>query len=138
MRLKMFKNQRGDTIVEVLIAIAVVSSILGTAYAIVSRNSRSFQQVNERTEALKIAESQLESIRSFASGPPTADQVIVFADNTPFCINGGAKTSMSQCVIDSRYNVEVIKPAGDTLYQVDVRWDSLTGGQDQVGLRYRL
>lgn len=121
-------NQRGDTIVEVLIAIAVISSVLGTSYAIVNRNSKSYQQVSERTEALKLAEDQLEQIRGGVS-VPTGE----------FCVSpsSGVKAySDSDCTFSSRYKVKVTKPAA--VFNVHVEWDGINGTTDKLDLKYRI
>lgn len=130
MRLIMPRNQRGDTIVEVLIAIAVIGSVLGTSYAIVNRNAKSYQQINERTEALKLAEGQMESLRTLSH--------LVSGD---FCIRDGSVVTGAAmetgCVIDDRYNIKVTGAASG-LYITTVEWDSINGGTDRVGLRYRI
>ncbi len=136
-------GQRGETIVEVLIAIAVIGSVIGTSYAIVGRNSRQYQQDDERTIALSIAEAQLEEVRNIVKDPQSPNRSIVTTDNTPFCVNStGAHQDASQCSLYSRYFTQVYKPAGDTMYIVEVNWQGAnsTGGttDSKVSLRYRL
>jgi len=60
-------NTRGDTIVEVLIAILVVSVILSGAFLSARRSQTTIRQTQERTEALKVAEAQLERVRALAN-----------------------------------------------------------------------
>ena len=57
---RLFRKQTGDTIVEVLSAIAVSSAVLGTAYGITNRTVKNQQQITEHSIALKLAEQQLE------------------------------------------------------------------------------
>lgn len=57
-------QQRGDTIVEVLIAIAIVSLTLTGAYASVNRSANATRTAQERGEALKWAETQVEQIKA--------------------------------------------------------------------------
>jgi len=52
--------QTGDTIVEVLIAIVIVSSVLVAAYASATRNTLTNQETQERSQALQLATTQLE------------------------------------------------------------------------------
>lgn len=59
--------QSGDTIIEVLIAIAVVSGVLGTTYAIMNRNHMIVRTNQERTEASKLAQRQIEMLKGFIS-----------------------------------------------------------------------
>lgn len=105
-------GQRGDTIVEVLIAIAVVSGVLATSYAIVNSNTRSSQQASERVEALKLAEEKIELLRI-----------------------GTEPTNQSNVGPNNRYKVAVTK--SDNLYNIVVSWDRLGGGTENVTLRYR-
>jgi type II secretory pathway pseudopilin PulG len=56
-------DTRGDTIVEVLIAILVISVILTGAFVSARRSQAGIRQSQERVEALKVSEAQLEHIR---------------------------------------------------------------------------
>jgi prepilin-type N-terminal cleavage/methylation domain-containing protein len=79
-------DQRGDTIIEVLIAIAIGSLILGITYSTMNRSLITGRRAQERSEALKLAESQLERIKSnvsqfgFTAAVPTKE-------NTLYCMN---------------------------------------------------
>jgi type II secretory pathway pseudopilin PulG len=61
-------NQIGDTIIEVLIAIAVASIVLAGAYSITSRSLGGIRSAQEHTEALKYAQNQVESLKQLANG----------------------------------------------------------------------
>lgn len=64
-------NQIGDTIVEVLVVIVVLSVVLISAYGIAVRSLQDTQTTQERAYALKVAEGQLERLRALAaSGDP--------------------------------------------------------------------
>lgn len=78
-------NQRGDTIVEVLISIAIVSMILGGAYVMTNRSLQATRGAQERSNALKVVEAQLEILKSVAGGANTGT---VMGQSTPaeFCI----------------------------------------------------
>jgi type II secretory pathway pseudopilin PulG len=58
--------QKGDTIIEVLIIMAIAGSALGAAYRITSQSSQKTRQAQERSEALQLAEEQLERLRLVA------------------------------------------------------------------------
>lgn len=67
-------NTRGDTIIEVLIAVVVLSVVLTTAYALATRSLKENQQTQEHNQALKVAESQIEALKAFYDNggtPPT-------------------------------------------------------------------
>lgn len=56
------KNQRGDTIVEVLIALTVLMVVIAGGYSIATRSLNGARIAQERSEATKLAEGQLEAI----------------------------------------------------------------------------
>jgi len=74
--------QRGDTIVEVLISMAVVGIVLAGAFGSANRSLRGSQQAQERTEAVKYSESQMELLKSVAVSSPSA----VFSQVDAFCL----------------------------------------------------
>jgi prepilin-type N-terminal cleavage/methylation domain-containing protein len=98
------RRQAGDTIVEVLIAIAVVSLVLTSAYMVTNKNAQTMQAVQERTQAQKLVERQIELIRAADSVPTTT---FCFTDdqgsdtatpaptssNDPCAFNGSGATS---------------------------------------------
>src|SRR5438874_2693031 len=78
-------NQTGDTIVEVLVATAVISFVIGTSFSLVSRNLKVTRGAQEHTEALKLAENQLEYLR-VASADTTAPTIFTYQNY--FCMTG--------------------------------------------------
>lgn len=77
--------QRGDTIVEVLVAIAVISLVLAGAYVTTNRSLQATRAAQERGHALKLAESQLEQLKALAAMDP--DAVFGSATPVPFCVS---------------------------------------------------
>lgn len=140
MRIGIFRSQNGDTIVEVLIAMAVISAVLGTSYAIVNRNTKSYQQVNEHSEALKLSERQLEKLRQIAVGTDASKKAAVFSGATPFCIDDVLHVNASTpCTdgVDNRYTIQVLRTGADQFESI-VTWTGVTGGTDRVSLSYRI
>ena len=134
-------DQRGDTIVEVLIAIAIVSTILFSAYETVSRNTRTTQDTQEHSQALQLAQAQLEYLRTAASLPAAGG-----------CFNGtGAPVSGGNCLLDSTGAVDTshtqpeftvgITSSGSSpaTYKVLITWASLSGAgaTNSVSLYYQ-
>lgn len=60
---KVVNKNRGDTIVEVLISVAIAGAVIGGAFALATRSLRQGINASERTEALKIAEGQIEALK---------------------------------------------------------------------------
>jgi type II secretory pathway pseudopilin PulG len=132
-------DKRGDTIVEVLLAIAVVSAVLGGAFVATNRSLGGVRQSQERGEALKLVEGQLERLKESVrtdTNPP------VFTTPTnPFCLNDSlaVQNTGNPACNQGRYRLDISRSASGDTYTFVARatWDRLSGGQDQVNIRYR-
>lgn len=132
-------NQLGDTIVEVLIAITVASFVLGGAFVSSNRSAQSVQKSQERVEALKVVESQIETLRAASS---TNLPVNIFTNASPFCIDSaGALGASVPCDFgpDGRYKVTVTRDADNMTFRVEAKWDSIGGKNvETIQVVYRL
>jgi prepilin-type N-terminal cleavage/methylation domain-containing protein len=132
-------KQRGDTIVEVMIAIAIVSLVLATAYGVSNRNTIAIQATQEQTQAQHLAESQLEALR-------TVGGIITNGD----CFNGVTETnacsSFSEGGSGATYTAKITGPTGinhasPSGYTITVTWTTLRGNHANDGnitMYYRL
>lgn len=141
-------RQRGDTIVEVLICVAIVSMILGGAYVTARRSSQGIRNSQEHAEALKLVQSQLEQIKSNAAEA----QPDVFTTNMPtFCMVDGQPVAGAQpqcrqsaagtpATQEPIYRISVTRQPdnGAAKFAVQAEWDSVTGRPAQETLFYRL
>ncbi len=152
--IRRLKNN-GDTIIEVLISIAVVSTVLAGAFVSASRSLSGGQQSQERTEAVRFTEEQLEHLKVQAAVPANT----VFTIATSFCFDiNGVQQSMTSTIgsLDTdttdyltpgcvrpptpsnRYNVGITRIATNT-FQATTRWDRAGGGgRDEVKIIYRV
>lgn len=156
-------NQVGDTIVEVLIVTAVLGLVLAGSYAIASRSLKGMRASQERGEALKLAEGQIESIKT-AVAAKTPD--VIQHEKNLFCLKLPAATpaeaaphkftgppKVTQPVESDDFGrypdackngiyhiaVEPTIVDGRGNYAVYVRWDGIGGiGRQEVIMRYRL
>ena len=140
-------HQRGDTIVEVLISIAVISLVLGGAYVTTQRSLLASRDAQERGNALKLTEGQLEQLKNIAS---SSNASTLFGSGTTgtFCVVGGSIVSASNagCAVDSAgqptgkepvYHLSATR-SGNTFTVVNT-WASLINStNDNVQLAYRL
>lgn len=62
MRLK--RNQRGDTLIEVLTCLVMLGFVLGVTYRIAVKAQQTIRSAHERVEALKVGEGQLEQLKN--------------------------------------------------------------------------
>lgn len=126
-------SNKGETIVEVLISIAVVGGVLAGSYYLLNRSYRQTQDSVERTVATKIGESNIEMLR-------TVQKVKLEAPAyNPFCLSSTAvllPTTDTSCKIDDKYNVSISKNSTST-YLIKVEWDGLIYAKEDLTLYYR-
>lgn len=134
MSIKRYASQAGDTIVEVMFAVAVVGMVIGGSYVIATRALRTGRYAQEQTEALKQAESQIERLKYLASkGLPVTDSQSIFntgASDTSFCINDSFVKILSNA--GATYTAGCRAKGGDKLYDILVNYSpgSVATGQD--------
>lgn len=132
--MKWLKNQKGDTVVEVLLSVAVLSLILSISYGLANRSTMAVRASQERSEALKINEAQQESLKTYLSDPNHE----VPAEDVPFCLSAGAIQTPPACSegTDSRYSTQIILDNG--VYTATTTWDRISGGQDRLQIAYKV
>lgn len=157
--MKFFRDSKGDTIVEVLIAMAVVAVVLGGAYSSANKSFANTRAAQERGEALKVAESQLESLNTLYKNRTVN---IYDSINNVFCLdNTPARVTIvgydpaavpllttdfgrypAECLKQGRYHVSITytqtSPTADDNFNVVVKWERFNGGRDQLNAVYRL
>jgi type II secretory pathway pseudopilin PulG len=157
-------HQRGDTILEVLISVAVLSLILATSFTLTNRNTQATRQAAEHGEAYKLAQSEMEKLKLYLSEPdaeiPSEGQYFCMSDLADEIINlGGRSAGPSDVQTDPEFESQIYQRsecrAGDgdlyylvvyrgegaqkNTYTASVRWPGVTGnGVDKVDLMHRL
>ncbi len=136
----------GDTIVEVLIALTIISLVLGGAYVSASRSLNNGRQAQERGEALKLVQSQIERLKFIASGSDNT----IFTTPNYFCISPtnaivdafnptrAMATTVAVAVEDfSQYTSPDCKGQGlGQLFNLSVRRDPLNVNQFTASARW--
>lgn len=139
---KLFNNHSGDTIVEVLIALTILSSAFGISYATANRSLRAGRKAQEHSEALKKLESQAERVRSLAPyfNDPTKNVFItsdfcIKSDNTVSSLPAGA----ADCQ-DGLYSLYIhYDSTKDDLFTFTAAWIRAGGnGNDQEQILYKI
>lgn len=149
---------RGDTIVEVMIVLAVLGLAMSICYATASRSLVNARQAQENAEASELVSSQIEQLRA-NSLLPTSDgnspynstvnntaKAFCFAgsDMKDFSINAANLANFSsysrvECIKDGRYHLAIKRAIGTNNFTVTAYWDSVSGeGQDSVTMNYKL
>lgn len=136
-KLRQLLGQRGDTIIEVMLAVVALSLVVGGTYSIATRNLRAGRQAQERGEAVKIAESQLENIKSMAVEANNPN--LYSASN--FCFNPTSTITTGNCTFDGRYRVSInsVPTSVSQQFTVVVEWDSIGSTPiENVTVQYRV
>jgi prepilin-type N-terminal cleavage/methylation domain-containing protein len=146
-------NTRGDTLVEVLVALAVASFLVVIAYTSSNRGLTGAQVAQDREQGLKMAESQIEGLRllpnaaaqpatfclDLSSGTPVAfyptgaiatdvdlETPATYANYGPSCTTG-------------IYHISITHPSPPSVhvFTIRVRWQHAGDvGNDEVELQY--
>jgi len=145
-------NQAGDTIIEVMLAVAVVGMVVGASYSIATKALRTGRFAQEQTEALKLSETQLEKLKYKASlyraGESTTGTIFDTASaEQNFCLDDDL-TFTKITTANSLYNARcsgvsglytmLVTYDGVDLYESSVSWDAPTGNRAVVSISYRL
>jgi type II secretory pathway pseudopilin PulG len=133
-------TQRGDTIVEVLIAVTVVSTVLVAAISISNKSLQQIRMAQERTEAQKIAQQSVEKIGKMV----ITDKATLITPNSvsPFCIpptlyvvrpptDPACTTGIYKSVISRTGTPDL------PTFNITVSWPSLKGLIENVTINYR-
>lgn len=145
-------NQRGDTIVEVLIAIAIVSMVLGGAYATTNKSLQATRSAQEQGVGLKLVETQLEQLKSLAdtpgglattpasfcivqtAGKPTVTSTASAGSPCTLNSNGATATSADQ----PAYQLAITQLTPNN-FRITNSWVDVSGKQnDSVQMDYRI
>ncbi|HSX05757.1 MAG TPA: type II secretion system protein [Candidatus Saccharimonadales bacterium] len=146
--LRLKQRQQGDTLVEVLIAIAIVSLILTAAYVITNKNTLSIQGNQERIQAQHLAATQIESLRAQNGLNTSGDCFVGGTETDPTGCNNLSSTGSG-----ASYTAFILSPGGSipagvpclaasaTAYTICVYWTSLGNtktNNSNVTMYYRL
>jgi len=126
-------NQRGDTIVEVLVAVAIVGLILVSSYGISSQSTRRVIDTQEHSKALQLVQAQVEQLRSHAG--------IDTASYQCFSVGGGGSPGSGaacQTATTPQYTIKIEPPNAAGVYWVHADWESILGSAARVSVYYRL
>lgn len=124
-------SQTGDTIVEVMICLAILGAAMVASYGIASRSLAQMQAAQERGEALNIAQEQIERLKQTLVVNRTA--ILPRSNGSIFCINRNLVVSnvpnATTCVSDSNpnYYVGIIYLDQDTGPGVDNEFIAVVG-----------
>lgn len=138
-------SARGDTVVEVMISVTILSLALAGAYSLGSASLRNGLAANQRTEALNLAQSQIELLSNAQTNDPNFASK--YQVGTPYCINtdGTKNTSVGADQLcanfnGSTYNVGISYASSTKVFTITAQWNSTDGpgGKSKLNLYYKL
>lgn len=150
-RFRFSPNEQGDTIVEVLLAIVIVSAVLTGAFVVISKNSQQVRDSEEHAQALQLLQGQVEQVRTIlacgedATCPTNASALL--AQTGTFCIDSVTKLQVANhghspdpCHNGSFYDISITHDGTDrNLYHFNIDWPSVYGSSNSnVQLAYRM
>lgn len=150
LRRRKFVGQGGDTIVEVMIVLAVLGLALGVSYATANRSLLNTRQAQENSQAAELVQAQIEALRSLScsTGDPSCKPDTTLFTATPYCIDTGTNPykavspSSAACTKNGLYNLSVAYANNATnpdTFTVTAQWPDVLGqGTDTVTTVYRI
>lgn len=137
-------HSRGDTLVEVLVCIAIVSTILAGAFVVTGHSRQGVENAQEHAQAMKMLESQIEQLRASATGSTASPAIFTQAGS--FCMSNGAVAlvTSSSCNIGSAepiFHLSITRTGTATagyVFTANARWAQITNGYANEQLSYRL
>jgi prepilin-type N-terminal cleavage/methylation domain-containing protein len=131
------RQQAGDTIVEVLIAIAIISTVLTGAFLVSRSSLKHVRESEEHGQALNLVQGQVEQLRAYAGTISNGDSL-----PATFCMASAtsAVASTNAACTQGLYALYIIKDTAHNAYQVTAEWDSVNGdiSKSKVQLAYRV
>lgn len=139
-----------------MLALLVLSVVMGVSYASASRSIKGSQEAQERTSGSQLAQSMIEVVKTYAERsmdiPALGTRIFPVADDE-FCVAtdlASVKVSTppvdttspicTQGIYKTKINAHHVVPSNPEEYEytATVTWDSATGrGNSQVIMRYK-
>lgn len=141
---RIHQRQRGDTIVEVMIAIAIISSVLAGAFYMTNHSTRAVRDSEEHAQALQLLQGQLEQLRAAAPTSSWASLPRYFCFTSTNTIKTLSNATNYDCPASNYYSFVITKPAsapaaGQTgLFTLKVQWDSVLSNKGNESLVYKV
>jgi prepilin-type N-terminal cleavage/methylation domain-containing protein len=149
------RRQAGDTIVEVMVVLAVLGLAISISYTTANRSLLDARQAQENAQASELLQSQVENLRALAVNGPS-DPNYIFITTPPgqlFCIKADntvglttKATPQAYCQYENLYDITISytanpsNPAGviGGTFNLVATWPDVQGeGSDTVTLSYR-
>lgn len=144
------RRQAGDTIIEVMVVVAILGFAFSISYATATRSLNKTRNSQEHAEALQYLTSQIELLRNDATDATIASHVRFCMDPTtdkPVFISSGAYATVCNMGTSSRYALSISyqqrvpgsTAPQDDVYSASVAWEGIAGlGLQHENIYYKL
>lgn len=144
------QQQRGDTIVEVLIALAVISSVLAGAFFVTNHSAQNVQDTEEHARATQLLQGQIEQLRgSIATGLTWTDLDVYFCYDEDGSIVTSVSASSYGCNVsltgesggpDYTFVIKRGNWQSDegTTFEANIQWEGIRGQTNSEQLLYKV
>ena len=137
-------NQRGDTLISVLLSVAITGLVIVLAYTLVSRSVRYGQQAREREQVKNLIQSQIEGLKSLAAASNDAETHNIFQFDQPiagsqadeFCLNPlGTIIQLKDAVGPGNIHADIAEDTTDPNKQCD-KFSNLEAADVKLSIIY--
>lgn len=138
MKLSLKLRQTGDTIIEVLICLTIITAVMATSLVTASGHANTVRRSQERGEALFLVQGQIEFLRSYVVSPtfvyPTGGFCLANTAGTitkvPVTVAYNDPGYPADCAVgdDSRYKIDItpsVPPDAPGKYVIRAQWDGV-------------
>lgn len=145
------QQERGDTIVEVLIALAIISSVLAGAFFVTNRSAQNVLNTEEHARATQLLQGQVEQIRaSVTDGASWTDLPNFYCYDTDGSIvnsvspsNFGCDVSIDGSGSGPAYTFLIEKESTwqantSTLFRASIAWEGIRGQANSEQMLYKI
>ena len=143
--------KKGDTIVEVLNALAIASFAIGISYATANKSLQRTITAREHGEALSLAQNQLTDLKfRYQKTPPNSLSQFAYPTANNFCLDDAASDPSAanwgpkpgpcaqgiySVLITTKNSTATVNP---TIYTITVTWPPISGTQvNHTSINYR-
>jgi prepilin-type N-terminal cleavage/methylation domain-containing protein len=142
-------NERGDTIIEVIVVVAILGLAFASSYAIANVSVTKTRNSQEHSEALQNLTSQIEILRN-----AEASDVALTRNGAPFCMDGTVTPTYKPVPVtdascnlgpDGRYSISVVYSAfpqsgvDQDIYTFTANWEGIGNlGPQRERISYKL
>lgn len=133
---------KGDTIVEVMISMVVLTLAIAATYTLSSRAYQSGLNAQYRDQATSLAQQQVELLKEADTSLPSNIGTYTSSPNVSYCVDPATKSRVTSsnpddCLFSNFYKVTYKYIDATKTFQVIAKWDTTSGTSQQAVVYYK-